>query len=352
VKLAVLTLDFSPDIGGVQSYLYEICRRLAVSHEVTVITPVQRSMLVDDPFGRVHVSTASVPAFTRALHAVVPDRILVGHAHPRLLLPAALSGWGRYATVAHGNDYLSAQRCWHRALFNKFLAHSTPLITQTEANAERLRALKLPLPIVIHPGTDPDRFMPPTEPLPYPPVLLTVGRLVPRKGIDTTLEAISELSSEFPDLRYRIVGSGPDGPRLGKLVGKLHLASRVEFLGRVASDDLPEVYHSAHIFVMPAREEPARASLEGFGIVYLEASASGLPVIAGRSGGTGEAVRDRETGLLVEPDNPQELAVAIRILLNDPRLRQRMGQAGRCWVEEEMNWDRAAKEMEAALEGS
>jgi len=352
VKLAVLTLDFPPDIGGVQSYLYEICCRLAVSHEVTVITPVQRSMLVDDPFGRVYVPTASMPAFMRALHAVGPDRILVGHAHPRLLLPAALTGWGRYATVAHGNDYLAAQRRWHRALFNKFLAHSTPLITQTLANAERLRALKLPLPTVIHPGTDPDRFAPPTEPLPFPPVLLTVGRLVPRKGIDTTLEAISELSCEFPDLLYRIVGSGPDGPRLGRLVEKLHLASRVEFLGRVPSDALPEVYRNAHIFVMPAREEPARASLEGFGIVYLEASASGLPVIAGRSGGTGEAVRDCETGLLVEPDNPQELAVAIRTLLNDPRLRQRMGQAGRRWVEEEMNWDRAAKEMEAALEGS
>jgi phosphatidylinositol alpha-1,6-mannosyltransferase len=102
---------------------------------------------------------------------------------------------------------------------------------------------------------------------------------------------------------------------------------------------------------MPAREEPETASIEGFGIVYLEASASGLPVVAGRSGGVAEAVREGETGLLVSPDDPVTLARALLLLLNDADLRNRMGNAGRRWVEEEMNWDRASRQFAEVVAG-
>jgi len=351
IKLVLLTLDFPPDIGGVQQYLFEIARRLGRTCDLTVITPVV-GPLPPVHFHRIVVPVTTPWALVRTLRTFKPDRVLVGHAHPRVLLPAALTAWGRYATITYGNDYLAAQHRWHRPLFNWLLGAACPLITTSQANASRLGSLGLPNPIVIPPGTDPDRFTPPPQSPPPPPTLLTVGRLVPRKGVDTVLRALPPLLAEFPDLYYRVAGDGPGRPRLEQLARALGVAHAVEFLGRVPEEDLPSVYRSAHIFVMPAREEPKAASMEGFGIVYLEASASGLPVVVGRSGGAVEAVRDGETGLLVPPDDPGALSEALLRLLRDPDLRCRMGQAGCRWVEKEMNWDRAARQMQAVLEAT
>ncbi|NOZ28443.1 MAG: glycosyltransferase family 4 protein [Chloroflexi bacterium] len=350
MRIALLTLDFPPGVGGVQTYLYEIACRLAKRHELIVVTPVGASPDAEEPFRRVVLPSSTPWAFARSLGALRPDRVLVGHAHPRLLVPAALVARGRYGAIAYGNDYLAAQRRWHRPLFNWLLGRSRPLVTITRANAELLRRLGLPRPVVVYPGTDPTRFRPPPSPPESPFVLLTVGRLVPRKGIDMVLRVLPALLAEFPGLRYRVAGDGPDRPRLERIARDLGVAHAVEFLGRVPDERLPDLYRSAHVFVMPAREEREAASMEGFGIVYLEASASGLPVVAGRSGGAVEAVREGETGLLVPPDDPEALTRTLRDLLGDAALRRRMGQAGRRWVEEEMNWDRAAKGILRALE--
>jgi phosphatidylinositol alpha-1,6-mannosyltransferase len=174
---------------------------------------------------------------------------------------------------------------------------------------------------------------------------LTVGRLVSRKGIDTVLRVLPLLLPSFPDLQYMIVGDGPDRPRLQALVQALNLQRVVTFLGQVTDAQLLTAYHQAHIFVMPVREEQQAASLEGFGIVFLEAGACGLPVIAGRSGGAIEAVRDGQTGYLVEPRDPKALAKKVLTLLQNAELRQQMGQNGRRWVETKMNWDRVVKEF-------
>ncbi len=352
MRIALLTLDFPPGVGGVQTYLYEIARRLAGRHELIVVTPVEASPDAGGSFRRVVLPSSTPWAFVRSLRALRPDRVLVGHAHPRLLVPAALVARGRYGAIVYGNDYLAAQRRWHRPLFNWLLGRSRPLITITRANAERLRRLGLPRPVVVYPGTDPLRFRPPPVPPGPPLVLLTVGRLVPRKGIDVVLRALPALLAEFPGLRYRVAGDGPDRPRLERIARDLGVAHVVEFVGRVPDERLPGLYRSAHVFVMPAREEREAASVEGFGIVYLEASASGLPVVAGRSGGVVEAVREGETGLLVPPDDPEALTRVLRDLLGDAALRRRMGRAGRRWVEEEMNWDRTAKGILRALETS
>ena len=347
MRLAILTLDFPPDTGGVQTYLGEISPRLSRRGEVCVITPVATSSA--EPFHR-EVVPPTIPAFIRALRQFAPDRVLVGHAHPRLLIPAALVAWRRYAVCAYGNDYLAAQRRWHRPIFNALLHRANPLITISRANALRLRQLGVPHPVVIYPGTDPLRFYPPPVPPPPPWTLLTVGRLVPRKGIDLVIQTLPSLLDDFPALRYRIVGDGPDRARLEALADRLGVSEVLEFSGRVPDAQLPEVYCGAHIFVMPVREE--RASVEGFGIVYLEASASGLPVVAGRSGGAVEAVRDGETGFLVPPGDRVALLRVLRRLLLDPNLRHCMGTAGRRWVEEKMNWDRAAQEVLDVLKGN
>lgn len=348
MKIALLTLDFPPSVGGVQQYLFEIARRIGQIHDLTVVTPVG-GPLPKVPFRRLILPSSHPWAFARALLALRPDRVLVGHAHPRLLLPAALLAPGQYTVVAYGNDFLAAQRRWHCPLFNWLLARARPLVTISQANAQRLRMLGLPSPMVILPGVDPVRFTPPLEPPPPPLALLTVGRLMPRKGVDTVLRALPALLPEFANLHYIVAGDGPDRLRLERLARELRVSHAVEFLGWISDEELPDLYRRAHVFVMPTREEPEQASIEGFGIVFLEASASGLPVVAGRSGGAVEAVRDGETGLLVPPNDPGVLAQALLRLLRHPELRRQMGTTGRQWVEEKMNWDRAAREFEALL---
>lgn len=347
-QLAILTLDFKPDFGGVQEYLYQISQRLASNCEVTVITPRKGKLPSNTRFQRITVPSTSPQHFWQVLRKIQPTHVLVGHAHPRLMIAARL--YGRYATITYGNDYLAAQKRWHRILFNTLLARSSPLLTISQANAQRLTKIGLPHPVIAPPGTDPDQFFPANVTNPQlPPTLLTVGRLVPRKGIDTVLQALPSLLRTFPHLQYQIGGDGPDRGRLEQLVANLNLEKIVSFLGKIVPESLPDIYRQAQIFVMPTREEAGGRSIEGFGIVYLEASATGLPVIASRSGGAVEAVQDGKTGILVPPDNPTAVAQAVTKLLQDNVLRLKMGQTGRKWIETTMNWDRTAQQIALAL---
>lgn len=339
-RLAILTLSFPPQTGGVQAFLYETARRWTGSHEVIIVTPVAGRE--DEPFRRVVIPAGTIPHFYRALKQLKPGRVLVGHTHPQLLLPAWWNG--HFSAIAYGNDYLAAQKQWHKPLFNWLLKQAKPLITITHANADRIERLGLPRPEIVYPGTDPTLFTPASQPNDQL-ILLSLSRLVPRKGIDTVLQALPSLLTHFPNLRYHIGGSGPDRPRLERLTADLNLQHAVRFLGRVPDADLPYVYRQASVFVMPVREEADGASIEGFGIVYLEASASGLPVIAGQSGGAVEAVKQEETGYLVPPNDPQALVETLMPLLSDPTLRERLGRSGRVWVEQEMNWDNTARQL-------
>jgi phosphatidyl-myo-inositol dimannoside synthase len=346
-RIAILTLDFPPGVGGVQRYLYEAAHRLGQRHEVTVLTPASGCQAAELPFRCVTLSSAHPLGFARALRALHPTHIVVGHAHPSLLLAAAVVGRGRYACLTHGNDFLAAQQRWHRALFNRLLAAAQPLITVSAANAARLQQLGLPAPVVIHPGADPGCFTPAPTRAAGPFVLLTVARLVPRKGVDVTLQALSILLPHFPDLRFCVAGDGPERPRLERMAEELGVARAIRFLGRLPDEAVCELYRGADVFVLATRDEAH--TVEGFGIVYLEASASGLPVVAARSGGAVEAVRGGVTGLLVPANDPIALARVLVELLADPARRERMGRAGRRWVEEEMNWDRVVHEIEDAL---
>lgn len=349
MRIALLTMSYPPQTGGVQTYLAEIFRRIALQHTVTVITPVKADNPRSKSLSFLNPTPANLLGYFRAIQSVRPDRVVVGHAHPQLLLPAALNRNQDYLALTYGNDYLAAQRRWHGPLFNRLLSRARPLVTITCSNARRLEEFGAGKAQVIYPGTDPARFFPTGFRKSSSMVLLTVGRLVPRKGIDTNLQALPDVCRAFPNVSYHIAGVGPDESRLKALVGDLGLKNKVHFLGRVPDDKLPALYQNSHIFVMPVREEVQSASVEGFGIVYLEASASGLPVIAGRSGGAVEAVRDGETGFVVEP-NAGAVATKLMTLLGDESLRRRLGAAGRRWVESEMNWDRAASQMAEALD--
>ncbi|MFB3134014.1 MAG: glycosyltransferase family 4 protein, partial [Rhodothermales bacterium] len=178
-------------------------------------------------------------------------------------------------------------------------------------------------------------------------VVLTISRLVPRKGIDTVLRALPQVAHQIPDVRYLIGGSGPDRDRLEALSRELHLSDRVQFLGNIPKEDLLRYYNACDVFVMPSRED--RPHVEGFGIAFLEANACGKPVIGAWSGGIPDAVRDGETGLLVEPDDEADLAAAMLRLLRDAPLAARLGRNGRQRVRDEASWDHVADQLYEAI---
>jgi phosphatidylinositol alpha-1,6-mannosyltransferase len=173
--------------------------------------------------------------------------------------------------------------------------------------------------------------------------LLSVARLTRHKGIDTALRALALLAAEFPDLRYAVVGVGEEQEALQEEARELGVGDRVRFLTEVPDRDLPALYNLAEVYLGVSRLLEQR--VEGFGISLVEASACGVPVVAGRSGGIPEAVRDGETGILVDAERPEAVAEALRRLLDDAGLRRRLGQAGRRAVESFYNWDRVATDL-------
>lgn len=180
-------------------------------------------------------------------------------------------------------------------------------------------------------------------------VILSVGRLVERKGHDMVIKSLPEVLKKYPKTIYLIAGDGPDRERLKMLTGKLNLKNYVIFLHSLQSKDLPNFYNACDIFIMPSRTLNHKKDVEGFGIVYLEASSCEKPLIAGRGGGVSEAVAENQTGILVDPENYQEISSNILKLLDNPKLSNRLGIAGRKRVLANFNWDHLAAKFEALL---
>jgi phosphatidylinositol alpha-1,6-mannosyltransferase len=209
------------------------------------------------------------------------------------------------------------------------------------------------------PGVDADRFQPDPQAreamreelgLDGAPVLLCLARLVPRKGQDLLIKAFPKVLGHVPDARLLIVGAGPCEKNLRKLAQECGVADRVIFVGRVPEEQLPAWYAMADVFAMPCRTRGWGLDVEGLGIVFLEASAAGLPVIAGDSGGAPETVREGETGTVVSGRSVSAVADAAASLLSDPVLAGKMGTAGRAWVKESWGWDSSADTLSKLLE--
>lgn len=200
-------------------------------------------------------------------------------------------------------------------------------------------------------GTDPDAFHPSRDTrvlrarwgVGDAPLLITVARLVPHKGQDETIRAVAALAAEFPDLHYVMVGEGHDEARLKGLASDLGVADRIIFAGHLSERELPEAYATSTLYVGLSRID-REINAEGFGISFVEAGASGVPSVAGDSGGVRSAVRDSETGIIVPPLDRAAVVAAIASLLRDDARRQAMGRAARVAVETHYNWDRVASE--------
>jgi phosphatidyl-myo-inositol dimannoside synthase len=207
------------------------------------------------------------------------------------------------------------------------------------------------------PGVDTERFRP--DPagralvrdryhLGDRPTVVCVSRLVPRKGQDTLIDAMPTILSAVPDAVLLIVGGGPYEKSLRERAARLSVAPSVRFTGAVPWAELPAHHGAGDVFAMPCRTRRGGLDVEGLGIVYLEASATGLPVVAGDSGGAPDAVLDGETGWVVH--DTEETASRIIRLLADPDLRRRMGERGRQWVEERWRWDLLADRLRELLQ--
>jgi phosphatidylinositol alpha-1,6-mannosyltransferase len=183
------------------------------------------------------------------------------------------------------------------------------------------------------------------------PTVVCVSRLVPRKGQDQLIRAVAGLRKRIPDVALLIVGGGPYRKRLTELVTELGVEGNVVLTGSVPWAELPAHYAAGDVFAMPARTRGKGLDVEALGIVYLEASATGLPVVAGNSGGAPEAVLDEVTGHVVDGRDVAQLRETLVTLLEDPVRARRMGEAGRAWVTEHWRWDVMAKRLSGLLEG-
>ena len=213
--------------------------------------------------------------------------------------------------------------------------------------------------VQISPGISVEHFQPGAKPaelltkykISDRPTLLCVGRLVHRKGQDQLIEAMILIKNKVPNALLLIIGSGPREAHLRKLISKYKLENDVKLLGRISYDQLPRHFLLGDVFVSPSRSRLAGLEVEGLGIVYLEASACGLPVIAGDSGGAPDAVQVDKTGLVVDGTDVKEIAQACISLLSNPELAKELGANGRIWAVENWNWNHWGKKFADVLEG-
>jgi phosphatidyl-myo-inositol dimannoside synthase len=371
----LVTNDFPPKVGGIQAYLWELWRRLdpdsfavltATSHPDAPAFDRQQAasgIRIERVAGRVLLPTPrtirSIRDMARRIGAdlVVLDPVLpLGLVGPRLGLP--------YAVLIHGAEVaLPGRLPVGRPLVSHVLRHSALAVSAggypaTEAR-RAVRGGPMPPVVEVPPGVDLERFLPLSVAQreaarrdfglpPEGPLVVSVSRLVPRKGMDVLIDASVRLAADVPDLTVAIAGRGRDSERLAGRVAEY--GAPVRLLGGVSDAQLPALVGAADVFVMLCRNRWLGLEQEGFGIVFLEAAAAGVPQVAGASGGAAEAVEHGVTGLLVDrPTDVGAATAAIARLLDDHALRERMGASSRSRAEASFDYDRLAPRLAASL---
>ena len=261
-----------------------------------------------------------------------------------------------YVTFAYGFEFCKFENNFFlKRLYLAIYGRSRRVIAISRFVRRRLIEFGVPAEkiVIISPAVDPDKFHPATVPeksrLRYKSkegkILLSVSRLVKRKGHDMVIKALPRVRSVVPHILYLIVGVGPEEGNLRRLVSETGVEDCVEFLNSVPNEELLHLYNLSDVFIMVSREIEDEGQVEGFGIVYLEANACGKPVIGGWSGGVEDAVLNGATGLLVDPLDPGEVAQAIIKLLTDTSYAEELGKNGRRRVEEELNWKTTCRKL-------
>ncbi|MEV0681869.1 glycosyltransferase family 4 protein [Actinosynnema sp. NPDC050436] len=374
-RTLLVTNDFPPRPGGIQAYLHALAVRLP---DLVVYAPSWESPSGSHPeFDAVqpfevvrHPGTLMLPTpdvRRRAAEIVRSHRceaVWFGAAAPLALLTPWLRDAGAHRVVActHGHEVgwsmLPVARQSLRAI-----GSAVDVVTfVSRYTRSRFAAAFGPMAALEHlpSGVDTDVFAPDPAArseirdrygLGDRPVVVCVSRLVPRKGQDVLVRALPEIRRQVPDAALLLVGGGPCAEALTRMAASAGVAEHVVLTGSVPWSELPAHYNAGDVFAMPCRTRGRGLDVEGLGIVYLEASATGLPVVAGRSGGAPETVRDGVTGTVVDGRAVSEVAAEVVRLLEDRDLAAKMGSAGREWVARDWRWDDLAARLACLVDG-
>ncbi|MCD0481681.1 glycosyltransferase family 4 protein [Streptacidiphilus sp. ASG 303] len=374
-KTLIVTNDFPPRPGGIQQFVHNMAVRQAPG-SVVVYASTWRDGAeaarfdAEQPFPVVRDRTRMMVPTPRVvrraaeiLRAEGCTSVWFGAAAPLGLMAPALrrAGARRLLGMTHGHEAAWAQLPGSRRLLRRIGAGTDVLTYLGEYTRSRIAAAVGPEAAArmaqLPPGVDEKTFHPGSGGaevrrrlgLADRPVVVCVSRLVPRKGQDTLIRALPRILARVPDAVLLVVGGGPYRADLERLADAVGVRGSVRFTGAVPWEELPAHYGAGDVFAMPCRTRRGGLDVEGLGIVYLEASATGLPVVAGDSGGAPDAVLEGETGYVVPGRSPDAAADRIAELLLDEGLRRRMGERGRRWVEESWRWDLLAGRLAELL---
>jgi phosphatidylinositol alpha-1,6-mannosyltransferase len=374
----IVTNDFPPRQGGIQSFVHGLACLLPPG-QVAVYAPAwdgAKNFDARQPFPVIRHPTSlmlPVPSVGRRAAAALRDHgfdtVLFGAAAPLGLLGPVLrrAGATRLVALTHGHEAGWAALPGARGLLRR-IGDSVDVVTYLGEyfRARLARALSPQAAarmVRLAPGVDVAAFRPGPAGSPGPagirerlglvgcPVVVCVSRLVRRKGQDTLIRAWPGVRDAIPGARLLLVGDGPYHGDLRRLAADHAVADAVTFTGSVPAGELPGYYAAGDVFAMPCRTRRGGLDVEGLGIVYLEASAAGLPVIGGDSGGAPDAILDGETGYVVPGRSVTALVQRITELLADPARAEAMGRRGLAWAEREWDWSRVAGRLDAILRG-
>ncbi|MEI7943765.1 MAG: glycosyltransferase family 4 protein [Actinomycetes bacterium] len=374
----VVTNDFGPRAGGIESFVNALVERLPRG-SVVVHTSDQEGAreydehllrefdieVVRDPMKMLVPTRNATKRVVATAKKYGCTQVWFGAAAPLGLMAPALKRAGIKRTLAttHGHELWWAKAPGSRQLLHRIGEQVDSVTYLGEYTRSRIAQALSDRAIAsmrqLTPGVDEKHFHPGIDAsglkeklgIGDRPVIVVVGRLVHRKGQDRLIDALPVIHQEVPRAALLICGEGPLRDDLKKQVAQLNLESDVFFAGRVSWEELPLYISAGDLFAMPSRNRLGGLEVEGLGIVYLEASACGLPVIAGDSGGAPDAVLEGESGFVVDGTSAVEISRRAIQLLQDPALRARMGARGRLWVEEKWRWDQVAARHQALLAG-
>ncbi|MFI6129034.1 glycosyltransferase family 4 protein [Micromonospora sp. NPDC051141] len=372
-RTLLITNDFPPRPGGIQSFVHNLAVRQPPGSVVVYASSWRgaEKFDADQPFEVVRERTKVLlptPLIARRAarlaRAYDCDTVWFGAAAPLGLLASGLrrrAGIRRAVALTHGHEVGWAALPGARSALRRIgrgVDVTTYLGEYTRVRLARaldgLTELRR-----LAPGVDVETYHPGVDGEPVRarlgladrPVVVCVSRLVPRKGQDALIRALPEIRRRVPDAALLVVGGGPYRATLEKLARQAGVERDVVFTGSVPSAELPAHYAAGDVYAMPCRTRNRGLDVEGLGIVYLEASATGLPVVAGDSGGAPDAVREGETGYVVRGRDVAQLADRVATLLADRDLARQFGAAGRAWVEREWRWETQAERMATLLAG-
>ncbi|MEU0498383.1 glycosyltransferase family 4 protein [Mycobacterium sp. NPDC006124] len=372
----LVTNDFPPRRGGIQSYLENLVTELVTTgeHTVTVYAPTWKGAEEYDRAAAFeivrHPTTLMIPepSVARRMTRLVGDRgidaVWFGAAAPLAMLSplARRAGATRVIASTHGHEVGWSMLPVARTALRRIGDDADVVTYISQYTRGRFSAAFGPHAALerLSPGVDVERFQPDSVArarmrarygLGDRPVVVCVSRLVPRKGQDMLIRALPALRERVPGTRLVIVGGGPHLAELQRLTRTFGVVEDVVFTEGVPAEELPAHHAMADVFAMPCRTRGHGLDVEGLGIVYLEASAAGVPVVAGDSGGAPESVLDGTTGLVVDGWDVGSIGAAVGDLLADPDRAAEMGRAGRRWVVDEWQWRTKAHRLSQLLAG-